>query len=66
MTEAEKIPGKPENIVWHLSDKKKVFTRADIQRAVEERLSKDNISCEKGTIRKIRRKVKEKARKTNQ
>lgn len=63
MTEAEKILGNPENIVWYLVGKKKPFTQADIQKAVEERLSKDNISYEKSTIRKIRKKIKEKARK---
>ncbi len=63
MTEAEKILGNPENIVWYLSDKKKPFTRSDIKRTVEERLSKDNISYEKSTIRKIRKKVKAAARK---
>lgn len=63
MTEAEKILGNPENIVWYLSDKKKPFTRSDIKRTVGERLSKDNISYEKSTIRKIRKKVKAAARK---
>ncbi len=63
MAEAEKILGKPENIVLHLAGKKEVFTHADIQRAVEERLYKDNISYEEGIIRKIIRKVKERARK---
>ena len=63
MTEAEKILGNPVNIVWYLVGKKKPFTRADIKKAVEERLSKDNISYERSEIRKIIKKVKATARK---
>lgn len=63
MTEAEKILGNPESIVWYLAYKKKPFTRADIREIVEERTSKDNISYERSEIRKIIKKVKVAARK---
>lgn len=63
MTEAEKIQGNPDNIVYHLTNQKKVFTRANIRKVVKERISKDMMSYNKSKFNGIVNKIVGTARK---
>lgn len=62
MTKAEGIQGNPTNIVWHLTEKKKPFTRNDIRRVVKERISRDMMSYNKSKFDEIINKVVQAAR----
>ena len=53
MTEAEKIQGNPDNIAYHLVNKKKPFTQNDMWEVVEERISKDGIPYDASKILEI-------------
>ncbi len=61
-TEIENIQKNPVNIVYHLAHKKKPFTRNDIRRTVEERISKDGIHYSASKIQEIGNKVVQTAR----